>query len=197
MKYRILTCFAAITLFAALAVPVRLAAQGQQQTPPNYTVTDLGTLGGPFSMPGGINNHGGVSGYSLLPDYTFHAFLWQNGDMTDVGTLGGPNSFALYRPNESGAVGGASDTTTPDPHGEDWCGIGTGLICHPFIWRDGEMTALPTLGGNNGQANGVNSQGQVVGMTEYQTQDPTCPAGSSMFLIGAVVWERGEHSGRH
>ncbi len=46
MKSKTLTYIAAMTLFAVLAIPVRLAAQGQKQAPPRYTVTDLGTLGG-------------------------------------------------------------------------------------------------------------------------------------------------------
>jgi len=48
MKSKTLTWFIAMTLFASLSVPVRLAAQGQNQQPPRYTVKDLGTLGGTF-----------------------------------------------------------------------------------------------------------------------------------------------------
>ena len=56
MKSRTLTCITATTLFAALAVPVGLAAQGQQQNKlqqnkqqPRYKLVDLGTFGGPAS----------------------------------------------------------------------------------------------------------------------------------------------------
>jgi probable HAF family extracellular repeat protein len=190
MKHRILTYICVTTLFAALAVPIWLGAQGQQQTPPNYTVTDLGTLGGTMTYPGEINNNGEVTGASTLPgDTVFHAFLWKNGEMTDLGTLGGPNSAAGYRPSESGVVGGWSEISTPDPNGEDWCGFGTYNICRPFMWRDGVMRALPTLGGNNGQAFGANSQGQVAGQVEYNATEPGYP---SVFLRGAVVWQNGK-----
>ncbi len=92
MKSRILTCTTAMTLFAALAIALRLAAQEQQQQkaekPQHYTVTDLGTLGGTFGFAEGINNKGLVDGVATLPgDNNQHVFLWQNGVITDVGTL--------------------------------------------------------------------------------------------------------------
>ena len=68
MKSRTLTCIAAVTLFAALALPLRLAAkEHHSKKPPRYTVIDLGTLAGTFSEAVGINNRGSVSGYSTLP----------------------------------------------------------------------------------------------------------------------------------
>jgi probable HAF family extracellular repeat protein len=195
MKYRMWTFITAIALLAALAVPVRHAAQEQNQDLPRYTVIDLGTLGGTFSWGGGINNEGLVEGYSILLDGNLRAFLWRNGVMKDLGTLGGPNSAAALlpsRPSESAEVGGGSDTTTPDPNGEDYCGFGTYLECRPFLWRDGVMTPLPLLGGNNGVAGGVNNRGQVVGQAEYDTPDPTCVLPGDFLRVGPVVWENGE-----
>ena len=46
MKSRTWTWITAITLFASLAIPVRLSAQGLKKAPHHYTVADLGTLGG-------------------------------------------------------------------------------------------------------------------------------------------------------
>jgi len=116
MKSRTLMCITAMALFAALAIPLQLAAQHTR-----YTVTDLGTLGGTFSEGDGINNRGSVEGKSTLPgDTILHAFLWRNGVMTDLGTLGGPNSNASWRPSESDKVGGRAETSTPDPLGEDF-----------------------------------------------------------------------------
>jgi probable HAF family extracellular repeat protein len=193
-----ITFFAGLALlFAALALPLRLAAQDKQDLNQlrhaRYAITDLGTLGGTFSQATGINNRGSVSGYSLLPgDQVLHAFLWQERVFTDLGTLGGPNSATFEAPvvNDRSAVSGFSDTSTPDPNGEDFCGFGTNLICLPFVWQRGVLTALPTLGGNNGIPTEINNQGQVVGVAEKTTPDQTCVP--PFFLqLGAVVWQNG------
>jgi probable HAF family extracellular repeat protein len=192
MKSTILRCIAAMALFAVLLVPARLAAQEQKQDLPRYTVTDLGTLGGTFSLAGGISNSGWVSGQSTLPDGYQHPAVWHNGVITDLGTLGGLNGWAGWQPSDSGEAGGAAETSTPDPNGEDYCGFGTYLECHPFIWRDGAMTALPMLGGNNGEAAGFNNLGQVVGGVENTTIDPTCVGPQGFYQIKAVMWENGK-----
>jgi probable HAF family extracellular repeat protein len=54
------------------------------------------------------------------------------------------------------------------------------------------MTALPTLGGNNGFATSVNSSGQVVGWAENTVHDPTCVA-PQVLQFEAVVWGPGQH----
>jgi len=191
MKSRTLTLLTTMTLFAALAVPVRLAAQEQKQDLPHYTVTDLGTLGGTFSLAGGLSNSGWVEGYSTLPgDTVEHAFLWRKGAMIDLGTLGGPNSDASWRPNNRGNAGGGSDTTTLDPNAENFCGHGTNLICLPFLWRNStkKMTALPTLGGNNAWVAGVNNWDAAVGVAENNKVEPTCAGTSQVLQFKPALW---------
>ncbi len=156
-----------------------------------YTVIDLGTLGGTFSFAGGLNNIGQVVGASTLPgDTEIRAFLWSEGAMTDLGTLGGPNSFTNIPLNDRGEIVGSSDTSTPDPLGEDFCGFGTHLICLPFLWKDGVMTPLPTLGGNNGAGFEINNRGQSVGGAENTTPDPTCVA-PQVLQFKPVIRENG------
>lgn len=180
-----------VSLFAALAMPVGMAAQDQQQQKqqPRYTVTDLGTLGGTFGVAGGINNKGWVDGYSTLAgDQSQHAFLWRNGVMIDLGAFGGPNSVAYQPLNERGEVGGTAETLTLDPLGEDFCDFGTNLVCQPFLWQAGVMTPLPTLGGSNGDSKTFNNQGQVVGYAENNTQDSNCNS-PQVLDFEAVLWE--------
>ena len=192
MKSRTLTWITVMTLFAAVAMPNQVAAQGQNQQPPGYTVTDIGTLGGTFGEANAVNNKGWVVGDATLPgDRVRHAFLWRKGLMKDLGTLGGPNSIGLFPLNERGEITGFSDTSTPDPLGEDFCGFGTNLICLPFLWQHGVMAQLPTLGGNNGQALEVNNRGQVVGIAENTTLDATCVRTQTP-QFEPVIWQKGE-----
>ena len=192
MKFKILICITAITLFAALAVRVRLAAQEQNQDLPRYTVTDLGTLGGTYSLAGGLSNSGWVEGYSTLPSGNTHAVLWWNGVIINLGTLGGPNSDAGYRPSNSGDAGGGSENGVVDVYAENFCGYGTDYICLPFFWSNSlhMMIPLPTLGGNNGWAAGLNNHDMAVGVAENTTRDPTCTA-PQVFSYPPVVWDRG------
>lgn len=193
MKHAKLAFTTAIALLTLLAVPVQLSAQEQQQQNAKrlrYTVTDLGPA---KSFAEGINNKGWVAGTALLPDgVTQHAFLWRNGRKTDLGTLGGPNSSAFNRASERGKIAGNAETSTPDPLGEDFCFYGTNLICLAFVWQNGVMTPLPTLGGNNSWANGgINNRGQVAGLAENTTPDPTCLP-PNVLQSKPVIWEKGE-----
>lgn len=191
---------AVMTICAAMATAPRLPAQEaapEGKPTQHYVVTDLPTLGGNASaLAGGLNNRGWVNGaYYLSGNTTQHAFLWRDGKTMDLGTLGGPNSSASFPLNERGQVTGGSEISTPDPNGESFCSSYLGfptdhLICLPFIWENGVMTALPTLGGNNGNANQINNRGQIVGNTENTTFDPTCsiPALEQK----PVVWRYGK-----
>ncbi len=199
MKSRILMPVLAVSLLTGLAMTVPIVAQEQstiKQQNPNaarYKITDLGTLqGGTFSQPFYINNNLGlVSGSSAIADGNQHAVLWLQQLKLDIGVpgLGGPNSIA-FRDNETLQATGEAETSTPDPNGEDFCGFGTHLTCLPFLWQEGHMTALATLGGHNGVAKAINNVGVVAGYAENSTPDPNCPA-PQVLQFEPVVWEQG------
>jgi probable HAF family extracellular repeat protein len=94
--------------------------------------------------------------------------------------------------NDYAQIVGFSETSVPDPNGEDICAFGTHLTCRPFLWQLFHMSALPTLGGNNGEASAINDGGQIVGMAENGNVDPTCPPGTTNNRIQLpVLWKNG------
>jgi probable HAF family extracellular repeat protein len=162
---------------------------------PLYQVRQLGSLGGTASAGNGINDRAWVVGASnLAGDQTTHATLWRDGTTVDLGTLGGPNSAVLWPvKNNSGLIVGVAETAETDPLGEAWsCSFffpsATGHTCLGFVWQDGRMRPLPTLGGNNGFATGVNNLGQVVGWAENTVHDATCNA-PQVLQFRAVLWD--------
>ncbi|HEY1213849.1 MAG TPA: hypothetical protein VGE93_09495 [Bryobacteraceae bacterium] len=199
MKPTLWMHMASTALMAALALPVAMIAQEQDRQNsehrPRYTVKDLGALpGGTFSQATAITNKALLGGLATNADGTQHAVLWSHGSITDIGTpgLGGPDS-ALFGLNERGQATGLAETAAKDPNGEDFCGYGTFLVCQPFLWQDGAMARLPTLGGENGEAGQINIHGTVAGNVENATLDSTCPSGvAQIFQEKPVVWEHGE-----
>ena len=181
-----------------------IACFGDAVAQVSYKITDLGTnhSNDNFSMAMGLNNHGwaeNMDGFVNPPENNLftsvsrgRAVVNVDGLNIDLGTLGKPdaNSWINWGGiNESGEAVGMSETAVPDPDGEDVCGFGTELICVPFFWRNGHMKALPTVGGNNGQASAINNRGQVAGYAETSVVDSGCPPYK---VTSAVVWDNGK-----
>jgi probable HAF family extracellular repeat protein len=173
----------------------RLAATARTADP-GYRVTNLASLGGTTSAGSSINNRGWVAGSSnLAGDQAQHAALWTRGSVIDLGTLGGPNSGVLWPvKNDRGIITGISQTSQPDPLGERWscsaffpAATATGHQCLGFVWQDGAMRPLPTLGGTNGFATGANNRGEIVGWAENTVHDPTCVP-PQVLQFRAVIW---------
>jgi probable HAF family extracellular repeat protein len=53
----------------------------------DYTVTDLGTLGGDYSYAYALNDTGQIVGFSYVSPSSIHAFLYKDGQMRDLNAL--------------------------------------------------------------------------------------------------------------
>jgi probable HAF family extracellular repeat protein len=167
----------------------------------SYKVQDLGVQHpDDLGMAMGLNNYGWTENMEQLLD-PFSVSLSANlvagtvrisiGELNlPLGTLGGKNSSINWNGiNDRGEAVGMSETSVPDPNGEDVCGFGTHLTCLPFLWKNGVMSGLRPVGGNNGQASGINNSGQVVGYAENGIVDSTCPSGTTNNRIDLpVLW---------
>ncbi len=176
-------------LGATMAAQEAVSVQGS--APARYTIIDLGTLGGSFSLAYAINDNGQIDGFSTLPgDTVQHSFVIEKGVMTDLGTLGGANSESFANLNNAIQVAGTAETSVTDPNNENFCSFGTNLSCLGFVWQNGIMSPLSTLGGTNGQAAAINNRGQVAGYAETAIADPNCPA-PQVLQYRPAVWTAG------
>ncbi len=170
--------------------------------PTSYTITDLGTLGGTFSYPSFISPGGAVSGLSTLPgDVVLRSFLWTRDGMIDLGQLpGGPDSFA-EDVNEKLQVTGSADGVATPGDGNSLC-FGAqdgsqaqdGLVSHAYLWQDGIMSDLGTLGGQSSGHTWINNKSQVVGISEIDAPDPygaPCNHMPGSEIIRGFLWQDG------
>jgi len=183
MKSTFARLFAAIAVFAALAIPTGLAAQDNQDRNHHehhhYKVIDTGTLGGPSSFLGfegsrNINNHGVLAAgtdtstpasppFCLNDCFVEHATSWQEGVLTDLGTIPNGNGAAVWI-SDTGLIAGLSlngliDPVTGQPELE------------AVLWKDGGPINLGTFGGTQSIAGSVNDSGQVVGCATNGVSD--------------------------
>ena len=172
----------------------------------SYRVTDLGSEGNDnLGCAMSVNDEGWteIMAGNLPPgeqDNQFgtllngRALIDLDGFKFDLGTLGGQNTWMNWgQINDYAQIVGYSETSVPDPNGEDICGFGTHLTCRPFLWQLFHMSALQTLGGNNGQASGINLRGQIAGYAENGAVDSSCPPGTTNNRIDlGALWQNGK-----
>ncbi len=156
-------------VISGIALPVSAGVQ--------YTINDLGTLGGATSFAYAINASGQVVGGSLTAAGSEHAFLYSDGNMLDLGTLGGGSSVA-YGINDSGLAVGDSDV---------------GAVAHAFLYDGSRMDDLtPTSGFSSARA--INSAGQVAGSIDNpQGTTAFISTNGSLLELGALpgdTWSR-------
>lgn len=191
---------ACVTALMALSGAGTSGASGRSGGP-GYNIIDLGTLGGPVSAAFGINNLGQVVGGADLANGTRHPFRWENGVMTDLGTPPPFAQCQAQDINNHGVVCGycccgagfvwENGVFTKLPHltgaqtGDTSAeaindarqvvgasiALGTGGAQHAFLWENGTMSDLGTLGGSHSVAWDINSAGQVVGKAFTQVAE--------------------------
>ena len=188
MKPRTWMWMPVVSLFAALAMPVGIAAQDNPSQDhktkhQKYKLIDMGTLGGPNSVipapPFGTELTNGGSAIAeadtATPDpyapnclqgscLVNHGFRWKEGVKTDLGALPGVNSSFPNATNERGQTVGGSENGLLDPL--------TGFPeFRAVLWQRGKVIDLGTFGGSNSIANSLNSGGQVVGGAQNAIPD--------------------------
>jgi probable HAF family extracellular repeat protein len=157
-------------------------------------ITDLGALpGNNNSAAGSINARGWIVGQSgnglfdpLLGVPEGRAVLWKNGRIMDLGTLGGNQALGIYV-NDSGQVIGISDNAVPDPFSL----FGIGVQLRTFLWEDGVIQDIGTLGGPDALP-GASCSGQprnvVVGLS-YTSSTPNASTGVP--TLDPFLWKNG------
>ncbi len=155
-------------------------------------LTNLGTLpGGSSSFPYWINADGVIAGGSELSDIDpnsgtpeFHAVLWRDNRIHDLGTLGGTSSLAVGV-NNLGHVTGFALNAIADPFSI----VGLGTQTRAFLWRNGKMHDLGTLGGPDSFGQYVNNRGQIAGVS--YTSDIADP-NTGLPQLDPFLWEDGK-----
>ncbi len=148
--------------------------------------TDLGSLGGTHTVPASINSSGQVIGvsttdinrsiYHTLDGSTYNGFLYSDGQMTSLGTLPVGTHSTATAVNDSGQIVGSANTAdfidaidgmtgkaySSEP-GFVESDRGFNPEDHAFLYSNGQMTDLGTLGASSSTATAINDSGQIVG----------------------------------
>lgn len=134
----------------------------------DYTIIDLGTLGGTYSAGENINNYGHVTGSSKLNgDAETHAFLYDGSSMLDLGILSvtDVNSYGNGI-NDSGQVTGFSAAVNYYENDTDY---------KAFIYDNGNMQnlneLLPISCNLRSKGYDINNSGQSTGYCAYAVDD--------------------------
>ena len=157
-------------------------------------ITDLGSIpGGASSETSWISPNGLIVGNSqngiidpLTGGWVLHGVLWKHGQLIDLGTLDGGSLSIASAVNSSSEVVGLSLNSTQDPYSV-WGFYQT----RAYLWKDGVMHDLGTLGGPDAIASRINERGQIVGNSQISFT-PSDACGFGGLATGAFLWQDGK-----
>jgi probable HAF family extracellular repeat protein len=129
----------------------------------DFTMDDLGTLGGTYSIARSVNKSGQVAGSSAIASGFLHACIWNGDTPQDLRTLGGVGQDTWSEAsamNESGQVIGRSGPPNCPPSDQS--------CYHGFFWsQEAGMLDLPPLDGDTRSwAVAISNTGFIAGISE-------------------------------
>ena len=159
----------------------------------NGAVTALPVLpGGTNSQTDSMSGNGLIDGWSEnglidpvigLPEA--HAVLWaKDRQIVDLGTLAGGTESLATSVNNRAQVVGFANNDVPDPFSL----VGFPTQTRAFLWQNGAMQDLGTLGGPDALPNDINDRGQVAGISYTSTLavDPFLWDDGAMIDLGTL-----------
>ncbi len=155
----------------------------------NGVVSDLGSLPGVNNSSASWISANGrfIVGSSengltdpLLGVPEMQAVFWQNGQIRNLGTLGGGFESFATTANSLGQLTGISTNLIPDPFSMFCFIVCATTQSRAFLWQNGVMQDLGTLGGPDAGPDVINDQGQIAGHSYTNSipnadNGPHCP----------------------
>jgi probable HAF family extracellular repeat protein len=178
------------SIFAAAAWSIATFADAAPLSARDWTIVDIGSLGGSMTNARAMSDSGYIVGCSEVAGGGLHAFIYRDGVMRDLdagAAPGGPASCAFAVNNDGVAAGrigeeivvwrGSAVTRLgvegwPQDINDAGVVVGTfkfGASTRAFMWRDGAIVNLGTLGGSDtdpyvsSEATAINVRNQIVG----------------------------------
>jgi probable HAF family extracellular repeat protein len=123
----------------------------------------------------------------LLGIEALNAVVWEDGEIVNLGALEGGYESLAQSINSRGQVTGIALNTVPDPFACATCAFFPTTQNRAFLWKDGEMQDLGTLGGPDAQGKFINDRGQIAGISYVRFE----PTSSGEPQIDPFLWEDG------